>query len=792
MINAMRLMRCVFLALAIMVAAPLAGAGGMLLGATEAVAQTVNRISISGNNRVDNATITQRLAVGVGGQATGAALSASTVALESTGLFSTVSVTYSGGTLNVRVAENPIIASVLFEGNQRFSDEQLLAMVGVAGRGSFTEAGLRQDVANIEAAYVNDGFKGVTVSTRVEPIQGRMRVVFVVNEGQRSGIAAINFTGNNSIGAGTLKGILRTKESHLLSFLFRDDVYNEDLLLVDAEAIRIYYANHGFPDAQVTHVAEYDPGRNGYFVSFTVIEGERYEFGSVGVETSIAGIDPGSLRWTIRTSEGQRYALNDLQRTVEDMAFEATAQGYSFADVRPRITRDVANRRFNIDYLVDEGARIYVERIDILGNEKTRDFVIRRELDFAEGDPFNRSLLQRGESNINRLGFFETVRVGVSQGSAPDKVLVTITVVEKSTGDYGATAGWSSTDGLLGEISLTERNFLGRGQYLRIAVGASQAGRTFDLSFTEPRFMGLRIASGIDVYHRVIGETTTNYYGTTATGGQLRFTAPVTRDLSATILGGFERNVIEDKATWDDDGDPNTPEVAFGGPLSQVVTNGQTFNKAWVGYTLTYNTLDDQQRPTEGIIASLTQQYVGIDHNYIRTDARARYFMPLLDDWGVVASVKGQAGIINDLSGNGVHPVEAIYIGQNIVRGFDPRGIGPRLASGEPNGSTMYAAASVELDFPLPIIPESLGVRGAVWADAAYISGVGGNLAADPASVSTPLKATVGASVIWHSPFGPLRGDFGYVLSKGPTDRSLEVCGSQACPTFQFSIQTLL
>ena len=437
--------------------------------------------------------------------------------------------------------------------------------------------------------------------------------------------------------------------------------------------------------------------------------------------------------------------------------------------MRPRIDRDVANRTFRVTYLVDEGPRVYVERVNITGNLKTRDFVIRRELDFAENDPFNRNLVTRGKSAIEALGFFEVVNVTAEPGSAPDKAIINIAVVEKSTGDYGVTVGYSTADGFLGEVSLTERNFLGRGQYLRIAVGATQSGRTFDFSFTEPRFMGLKVSSGIDIYHRIQDESAATFYGSTATGGALRFGLPVTRDLSATLFTGLETKSIVDAAA----------------PFSSIVNNGDTFNKAFVGYTLTFNTLDDTRNPTEGFFGTFTQQYVGWDFNYLKSEVRARYFMPVLDDTGIVASVRGSAGVINDFSGAGVSALESFGLGPQIIRGFASRKLGPRLTSGEALGTTMYAAASAEIEFPIPVLPESYGLSGAVWADIAYIHGLPslGTGVLDPLTVDQNLKSSIGVSLIWDSPFGPLRGDFAHVLSKATSDQH---------EVFQFTLSTLL
>jgi len=681
--------------------------------------------------------------------------------------------------------EQRLVASVLFEGNNGFSDAQLSDMINVTTRGSFTDASLAADVETIRLAYVGKGYTGVKVSPRIEQApNGRTRVTIVVDEGQRVGIAAVNFTGNNSIGAGTLKSVIRTHETHLLSWLFRDDAYSEDQLQVDRQLIELYYMNHGYPDAAVTSaVGEFDTTRGAYFVNFTINEGERYKFGTIGVETSIAGLNPDALTGTIKTGKGSTYSLADLQKSQEEMAFEATAQGYAFADVRPRIDRDVATSTFNVTYLIDQGARIYVERINITGNEKTRDAVIRRELDFGEGDPFNRSMVSRGKSNIEKLGFFKTVSLDFAPGSAPDKVVINIAVEEQSTGDYGLTAGYDSSAGLLGEVSVTERNFLGKGQYVRVSVGASESGQSFDFSFTEPRFMGLRVSAGVDVYHRIVSETDSNLYGTTSTGGQLRFGVPITSDINGSVFVGLEQKTVQD------DKDPRS-EV-FNAYNDALPSYQDTWNKAWVGYSLNYNTLDDAKHPTEGILANFTQQYIGLDHSLLKTEAKARYFMSIMPDAGIVGSVKAQAGFIYSFDGD-VSPLEAFRSASSIVRGFQSNGFGPRytgtaLSASEGLGYTGYVAASAEIEFPIPVLPETYGVRGSVWADAALIDGNGSTSAviggADPTSVDENFKSSVGASLIWDSPFGPLRGDFAYVLNKATDDKT---------QVFSLTLQNLL
>lgn len=767
MIDPTKLLRGAFLALALLFLAP-AGVGGTILGVQAAQAATVSKISVSGNKSVDTAAIIKYLALKVGDEATAAKLSASVDALQATGLFRTVSVNMQGSTLVVRVTENAIVASVLFEGNQRFTDANLVAMIDLMNRGTVDQAGLDRDIASIKKAYTDVGYTDVSVTTRLEPVgDGRTRVVFVINEGGRTGIAAINFVGNNSINAWSLKSVIRTHESGWLSWLLRDDNYTQEQLEQDRVLIQQYYANHGFPDAQVTSaVAEYNAERKGYFITYTIVEGDHYTFGKIGVETSISGLDANTLTGTIRTRQGDRFSAADLARSAQDMAVEASNLGYPFADVRPRVDRDAATGTFAVTYLVDEGQHLYVERINITGNTKTRDFVIRRELGFAEGDPFNRALVTQGKTSIEALGFFSKVDIGVEPGSAPDKVVLNINVTEQSTGNYGVTAGYDTASGILGELSVEERNFLGRGQYVKASLGASQTGKSFDFSFTEPYFMGLKMSAGVDAYYRITDETPTNFYGTKSAGAQFRFGLPLTRDISASLFTGFDQTTIADS---------NHDSLFF--------TDGQVLNRGWVGYGMTLNTLDQNKHPTEGIYATLSQEYDGVSYNFLKTEAKARYFMPILPDGGIVGSVKGQAGIINSFGAGGLNPTQAFNYGGTLVRGFQVQGMGPRHL-GQPMGYTAYAGASAEAEFPIPMLPETYGLHGAIWADAAVIGGQGApGFAVDANSVDQPLKSAVGASIIWDSPFGPLRGDVAYVITKATADKT---------QMFSLTLQTLL
>jgi outer membrane protein insertion porin family len=753
------LLRSLILGFVLWIGVPLAGAPLVgMLGVSAAQAQTISAISVSGNQRVDKPTIVSFLALRVGQTATRSLINDSIDSLFQSGLFAQVDVDMSGSTLVVKVTENPIISSVLFRGNTSLTDERLSGLVDLTSLGVYSEASVQRGVRSIELAYEKDGYTGVDVSTDIEvQPNARVRVTFVIAEGDRSGIASISFIGNQSIGDWTLASVIKTRQSNLMSWLLRDDLFDQDKIDVDAELIRLHYANNGYPDAQVlSAVAEFDAERNAYYVTFTIEEGDYYRFGDVNIETSVPDIDTVALQREIRMRPGNRYSLADVQSSSQDMALAAAAQGFSFVEVRPRIDRDIANKTFSVTFLVDNGPRLYVERINIFGNNKTRDFVIRREFEFSEGDPFNRSLLAKGQAGLEKLQLFSQVQVSLEPGSASDQVVVNVVVKEVSSGNYGLTAGLSTDEGVLGELSLTERNFLGRGQFLRVAIGATTASRTFEFSFTEPRFMGLKIATGIDLYRRMADEGTYTY-GTESTGGQLRATLPVFDGLNVTGYIGAESKTFTDATL------PAAPIYATG-----------TLNKIFVGYRLTMVDVDNEQRPSQGFTGQFSQEYIGVDHNLIKTEVKGKYYYPLMPDLDVVGSVRGQAGIINDFSGLGVNPNETFSLGSQLVRGFAGNGYGPRqVGTGDPLGATEYIGVSAEIEFPIPVLPESLGLRGAVYADAAYVGGasIGGG-AVVGSGTAVPVRSSVGASIVWDSPFGPLRGNFSQILSADAADET--------------------
>ncbi len=767
MIDPNKLMRSVFLALALLFATPLAGAALPLLGAAQAQAAGIARISVSGNHAVDAETIESIILVKVGQPATANAISQSIDALYKTGLFSSVSVTQSGSTLFVRVSENPIIASVLFKGNQRFSDAELLTMVQASSRAAYSPDRVQGDVAAIKQAYLAAGYTGATVNAQTQTVDGgRKLVTFDINEGARSGITAINFTGNSAFGAGTLKGVIRTKETGFLSWLLHDDSYTPEQLEIDKQLIRQYYANHGYPDVQVTSaVAEFNTAKNGYYITFTIVEGQRYEFGPSAIETSIPNLNTNSLQNTVVASTGNAYSQAQLQKTAADMAFQATQEGYPFADVRPRVDRDDANHRLNITYLVDNGPRVYVERINITGNVKTRDFVIRRELDFNEGDPFNQeiwSIATRRRSCRSASSRASTSRP--SRAVRPTR--------------WSLTSTWSSSR----PATMASRPAIRRPTVSWVKCRSPSATSLGVASTSGPPLAPRRSArpstsrspSPISWASRCRRASTCRPHHRPDRDQLLwpavhqgRQAGTITDAISANAFLGYEQDSYSTGYNFSTD--PTfTPPYGAQSVQSQLVANGTVRNKAFIGYNLNYVTIDDQKHPTTGMYAVLSQQYAGWDANVLKTELKARYFVPV-SDTGMVASIRGQAGIVNSLGGNGVNALDDLQEGSTLVRGFEYGGYGPRLKpqgtvcntdpsapgpgctdlsshGGEYVGETGYAGLSAELQFPIPMLPESYGLDGAIWADSAYISGtpnigtLGGTL--DPASTDNPVQAS--------------------------------------------------
>ncbi|SKA33637.1 outer membrane protein assembly factor BamA [Consotaella salsifontis] len=770
---------------------------------TPAAAAVVQRIDVRGNERVEADTIRSFSSIQTGQNINDAQIDAAVTRLFSTGLFSDVRISQSGGTLVIQVSENQIVNQVLFQGNSKIKDAQLEATVQTTPRGAFSEQTVNADVDAIRQAYAKIGRSDAVVTYRAVPVEGkRVNVVFDIQEGDRTKIETISFVGNKAFGDRRLKEVISLRESSLLSFISRDDVYDEDRLHADEEALRRFYYNHGYADFRiVSSVADLDESKNQYFVTFTVDEGERYAFGNVTIDSAIPGVDSKSLESELKTQPGDVYSAKRVEDTLVNLTNRVAEQGYAFAQVTPRGDRDFTNHTIAVDYVIDQGPRAYIERIDIRGNTKTRDYVVRREFDVSEGDAFNQVLVQRAKQRLENLGFFDTVSISTAPGTEPDKVIVIVDLKEKPTGELSVGGGYttgSEGSGPVAEVGVTERNFLGRGQFIKVSAGFGVDTQTYNLSFTEPYFLGRRLAAGFDIYQT---KNTKGSYDIERTGGDIRLAAPLTEDLTFQVAYNYKQEKFGDGngVNYDENdvalgyvsscGHPNGPNgQGTRGYKAPPFTDSEIINQAIcdspyitssVSYSLVYNTLDSMKNPREGIYAQAGQEFAGLggDAQYMKSTARASYFKTISEEGDIIGQLSGGAGNVTAIGGD-LRVFDNFFKGQDIVRGFDSKGLGPRQRSFgddyEAIGGTNYVNASIEATFPMPLVSRDFGLRGAVFADAGSLWG--SEYDNEPGVVGTDfaLRSSAGVGVIWASPFGPLRVNYAFPIMKEDHDETEE------------------
>lgn len=753
-----------------------AGTGGLwsLFGAGVAQAATVSQIKVEGNRRVEASTIVNYLTIEPGVSFGPADINDSVKSLFATGLFLDVGISQRSSTLVVIVVENQIVNSVIFQGNKKIKSNILATLVDTKTRGMLTEPQLQADARRIKGYYDRNGRSNAVVDPQITQLDNnRVDVVFVINEGGKTGVKTISFVGNQQYSDTRLRRIIQTRKTNFMSWLSKKDIYDPAKIDADKDLLRRFYMGNGFADFRVLSTdATFDEDIGKYHVVFTVEEGTRYRFGDVTIDSSIPGVDANTLSRLVKMKKGRVFDASLVERTIEELTIELSGLGFAFAEVRPRGDRDYDNGTISITLLVDEGARAYVERINIFGNTKTRDYVIRREFDLAEGDAYNRVLVDRAERRLRALGFFKTVAITTEPGSSPDRVIINVTVVDDSTGSFAVGGGYSTSDGFVAEVSVTEKNFLGRGQKLRGSYGIGENNNSYELSFTDPFFLGYRMSAGFDVYSRNTSSTSDRPYDNDAVGGTVRFGMPITSDLKVTLNASLANETISD-VTFDG--------VASGKDATLYYTEGDSLTSS-IGHSTVYSTVDNMADPSNGVYLKLTQDLAGLggDVSYVRSNADARYYRELFYGTDIVGLVRVQGGNVTGL-GDDVIVRDNFFKGGETIRGFAPNGIGARDLEGDskghdglPLGGKNFVAATAEVQFPIPILPSDFGLRGAVFADAGTLFGVDlpSGVASGDINDDASIRSSVGASVLWASPFGLLRGDFAYALTKESYDET--------------------
>jgi len=735
--------------------------------------RVIQHIVVAGNQRVEPGTVLTYITVREGDNFDPASTDAAVKALYGTGLFADVTTRFADGTLTIRVTENPIVNQVVFEGNSKVSDKDLTKEVQIKPRAVFTRAKVQADVQRIIELYRRNGKFAARVDPQIiQRPQNRVDLIFSITDGPTTGVSRINFVGNKIYDSDTLRGQIATEESRWWKFLASNDNYDPDRLSFDREQLRRYYSNHGYADFRVVSaVAELTPDRKSFYITFTVDEGAKYKFGKTTIDSKIRELPPGQLLPLVTIKAGEVYAQEKVQKAIDALTNAAGTKGYAFAEVHPRIQRDRNAHTINMSFEIVQGPRVYIEKIDIAGNTRTLDKVIRREFRLVEGDAFNRVLIDRSRTRIRGLGFFKDVDIKNNPGSQPDRTNITVNVTEQSTGSLSLGLGYSSTSQLVGEFSYTEINMFGRGQNLRASVQISQIQKQIQLSFTEPYFLDRPLSAGFDIY-KVQTDYEQATYESDVTAAVLRIGFPISEFSSVGVNYMYKIENVR----------------PFSNAPAEVVNAAGKTKGSIVSFSYGYNDLDDSRKPTDGVSFSLSQSFAGFGGSlkYIETGLGLATYAPLFDG-SMVGSFSFKARMISGYDGAKVPFEERFFDGGDTFRGFALAGIGPRETTAPTNtgalGGTVDAIGTFAVRMP-GLLPESYGINAGLFTDFGTLghlddltpaqrvctgplqSGVGSCIRDNLA-----FRASAGISVQWKSPFGPVQIDLGLPYVKTKYDR---------------------
>jgi len=759
------------LALLVQISAPTdipfvsAGLGTKIFGVSAAHAQGVIRsIRVAGNRRVEPETVRSYLDFSTGDVYNPGRVNTSLRSLYATGLFADVRIDRDGRAVVITIVENPIISKVAFEGNSEIETKTLRAEVRLKSRSVYTRARALSDAQRILNVYRRQGRFAATVEPQIIELgQNRVNLVFEIREGTATKVKSVGFIGNRAFTDSQLRDIITTTQSGWLDFLKSSSVYDPDRMRLDRELLRQYYLKNGYADARVlVGNAELDRDGTGFFITFTIDEGPLYSFGDVKIESSLPELSPETLQSSMLTSPGARFNASYIDKTVEKLTLNVAQQGFAFARVRPRTDRDPIAKTINLTYIVDEGARVYIERINVSGNLRTKDRVIRREFRLIEGDAYNPLMVDRAKKRLKALGFFKKVTISRRPGSSRDRVVLNVVLVEQPTGELAFGGGYSTSEGVIGDISITERNLLGNGQFLRLKLGGSFDRMQIDLTFTEPRFLDKNLSAGFDLFHKEVDMTSQSGYKSKNTGGGLRLGFPLSENMWIQTSYTLSFDDI----------------FSVDGDASRAVKDAEGKSvKSAVGVTLTYDARNHRKTPNRGFYFLLATDFAGLggDVEFARIKGEGRAYYPIAEKVTLVGRVIG--GHVEGWGDDGLRLLDLFYKGGETIRGFDKSGIGPRdLNTGDALGGTTFWAATAEVRFPMPLLPENLGISGAVFADVGSVFGTSSRIKESPQGCDpgnsnivcladdASIRASAGISLLWASPMGPLRIDYAFPI----------------------------
>ncbi len=806
---------------------------------------TVRAIIIKGTERLEPETVRSYINLDVGDTYDRDRLDKALKEIYASELFADATILDDNGTLTISVKENPVINRVLVEGAKRVKEEKVREEIKMQPRQIFTRSKARADVGRILEVYRRSGRFSAAVEPKIVQLdQNRVDLVFEISEGGKSKVRQINILGNTKFKDGVLRNAMATRQARPWRIFTSNDTYDPDRLAYDQQKLRQFYLTQGYADFRVVSaVAELTPDRKDFIVTYVVDEGERYHFGDIKVESDIRDIKAETFDKLLTEHKGDWYNAQKIESTVDTLQETAGLLGYAFADIRPQFNRDKEKREMNIVFEIGEVPRVYVEKININGNVRTKDPIIRREFRLAEGDAFNTLKVKRSRDRLQGLGFFQDkLEIEQKPGSAPDKVILEANVQEKSTGSLEVSAGYSSLENFILSASISQRNFRGRAQELRLSGNISSYSKSIEAGFTEPYLFGRNLALGIDVFRRdynafnTLADNTRNTtYSDTTTGFQVRTGFAITEFWAASLRYGLSReNVTLDQATY------YSPDPVTGVLRCDPLLAGRylcdavgSYTTSSVGYSLIYNSVNNPNRPSRGQRFVFSQDLAGVGTGvkYLRTKVNYDFYRPLFGaSSGFILNIGGEAGYIFGYGGQSVRLTDRFFLGEGQIRGFGIRGVGPRvlripyLADGtlDPDrknytddalGGNAYYRGRIEVQVPLGAAGAELGLRPSIFTDVGAVFRIPTpatsclsppapltvtNSKFNPSVVCAPSngglgfdeqfagdtpkpRVAVGVGVSWNSPFGPFRFDLAKALVKVPGDNP---------KLFQFNVGT--
>ena len=709
-------------------------------------------VDIKGNKRVESEAILSHVNFQGSAAPTNTEMDSALKALYATGFFKDVRITYEGGHVVIRVEENPLITKVAFEGNNKLKDDKLTEEVQIRAGEVLSQSRVQSAQQRILEIYRQMGRFSATVEPKViKQDQNRVILVFEINEGSTTYVRTINFVGNKHVSKSKLEEAMLTKRKRWFRFFATDDVYDPHRFIADQEAVRNVYMNQGYADVQLmSSIAELTPDHKDFHLTFTLNEGEQYTFGKTKIESKIKGLKGDALGQYLEYKEGDTFSKKIVDKSIEKMTDALGARGYAFADVRPVENKDRVKKIIHFTFQVEEGAKVYIERITVEGNDRTRINVIMRELTLHEGDAFNTVKLKKSEQRLKDLGYFKEVNIDVKQGSAPDKAILIVKVEEQQTGEINFGVGFSTIDKALANIRYLEKNLLGTGNILHADLTVAKKRQDFDIGIINPYFLGRNLEAGADVF--VVRNHRLSAFTQLTKGVSTHIGYPITEYLGQTINYSLRHDRVEKVSRF----------------ASTIIKEqaGNTITSA-LGQTLAYDRRDSKTAPTSGYILSVSNTYAGLGGQitYFRHTVGASTFFPVFEE--CVLNLRAVGGFLQR-TGKTIRVIDSFMLGADSFRGFEYGSPGPiDKSTGDPLGGTRYWVGTMEFVFPIGL-PSEFGVKGALGSDFGTVWKPGKTNKNVVDDKKLRQSAFVGLS--WDSPFGPLRVDYSFYTKKQKYD----------------------